>query len=139
MSVYIIGTNGPQQVLDFTVTHDMTDTERSVWYALRRREGPGRAIKAEDLAELVGISERNVQRAVHALINERGKSIGSSMTEPFGYYVAVTPEQREEAAGLHRRRALAILATSAAIVGVTLEEEVARFQTQLELVAAEES
>lgn len=121
-----------QTALDFTVSHDMGEMARAVWQVLRTHEGPECAIKAELVVELAGLSERNVQRGVHELIHVHGKSIGSSMREPFGYYVAVTHEQREEAAKLHRERGLAMLTTASKIMAIDRRELLEQIQTELD-------
>ncbi len=120
-----------QTSIDFLISSDMSEPEVRVWQALRHHEGEGRAIKAEDLAALVGINVRNVQRAIHTLIHKRGRAIGSSMQEPFGYYIAVSPAERDRASKLHRSRALAMLATAARIAGVTKAEYARRHQEEL--------
>ena len=120
-----------QTALDFLVSSTMTDAEVRVWRALRTHEGRDRAIKADLLAELAGMNVRNVQRAIHSLIHDHRKSIGGAMDAPAGYYVAVTREDREEAARLLSSRAKAMLATAAIIEGVTTEEYLRRHQTEL--------
>jgi hypothetical protein len=65
-----------QTTLDVLVGSEWTEAEIAVWRALRGHEGAARAIKAETLAELVGVGVRNVQRAIHSLIHERGRAIG---------------------------------------------------------------
>lgn len=121
-----------QTTLDFMVGHDWSVAEVMVWGALRGHEGAARAIKADDLAELAGMNVRNVQRAIHSLIHERGKAIGSSMAPPFGYYVAVTHEERVEVARLHRDRGIAMLTTAAKILGIDRAAYVRRVQTEIE-------
>ena len=121
-----------QTSLDFFVSHDMNEAERAVWQVIRNHVGARDPIKCEALAELTGIGTRAVQRAIHALIHEHGKPIGSRMAEPFGYYHATTAAEREEVAKLHRDRAIAMLTTASKIVGVTRREYVARHQTEIE-------
>lgn len=121
-----------QTALDFFVTPDMSDDEHKVWNVLRFREGPASAIQVEAVAELVGIPARRVQQIVRTLIHERGRAIGTSMAEPYGWFLAVTHEQREAVADLHRRRALAELSTAAKILGIDRREVVRRFQTELD-------
>lgn len=125
-----------QAVIDFTVAAGMSEQEREVWYVLRNHEGAENAIKVPDLAERVGLGSRQVQRIVHRLIHDFGKAVGTSMREPMGLYHATTPQEREEVAALHRRRAKGMLATAAKIVGVSVREYVERHQ--LELVASEQ-
>lgn len=121
----------PQTSIDFMVTPDMTAAERSVWFVIRNHEGAARAIKAEDVSTLSGLSVRNVQRAIHELIHRHRKPIGGSMSAPYGYYLAVTPEERAEAARLYRDRAKGMLATAAVSEGISAEEYLRRYQTEL--------
>lgn len=121
-----------QGVLDFLVGSEWTEAEIAVWRALRGHEGAAHAIKAEALAELVGMNVRNVQRAIHSLIHERGRAIGSSMREPHGYYVAVTHAERVEVAKLHRDRGVAMLTTASKILGIDRREYVRQVQTEIE-------
>lgn len=121
-----------QTAIDFMVGAEWTDAEMAVWRALRTHEGRARAIKADTVAELAGLSVRNVQRAIHSLIHNRGKPIGSSMAEPMGYFVAVTTEERTAAAELHRTRGLAMLTTAARIMDIDQRELLRQIQTELD-------
>jgi hypothetical protein len=121
-----------QTAMDFTVSHEMTEMERAVWSALRHHEGAASAIKCETLAMLAELSERNVQRAIHSLIHDRAKPIGSSMREPMGYFIAVTPEERRAAAKLHRDRGLAMLETASKIMAIDRRELLRQIQTELD-------
>jgi hypothetical protein len=121
-----------QTALDFLVGSEWTEAEISVWRVLRGHEGRASAIKADTVAELAGLSVRNVQRAIHALIHARGKAVGSSMSEPMGYFVAVTAEERQAAAELHRTRGLAMLTTAARIMDIDRRELLRQLQTELD-------
>lgn len=121
-----------QHALDFLVGSEWTEPEITVWRALRGHEGAAKAIKADALAELVGINVRNVQRAIHSLIHKRGKPVGSSMSEPMGYFVAVTADERRTAAELHRTRGLAMLTTAARIMAIDRRELLRQIQTELD-------
>jgi hypothetical protein len=118
-------------VLDFTVAHGMSEQEARAWYVIRNREGAANAIGVKDLAERIDTSPRNAQRIVRRLIHDFGKAVGTSMTSPFGYYHATTPEERAQVAKLHRDRALAELGTAAKILGIDRAEYVRRFQLEL--------
>lgn len=120
-----------QTALDFLVSHTMEEREVRVWSALRTHEGSARAIKASDLADLVGLSERNTQRAIHELIHRHRKPVCSSMAEPFGYYVATSAAEREEGSRLLRDRAIAMLETASIIEGISRAEYVRRHQLEL--------
>ena len=120
-----------QTVLDFTIPHGMEPALADVWHAIRFREGEDQAIKCEELAARVKMSTRNVQKCVRKLINDWGKPIGTSHSSPFGYYHAVTPAERAKVAAKHRKRAKKILATAAALEGVSKAEYIERYQTEL--------
>lgn len=118
-----------QTAMDFMVTHEMTESDCKVWSALRtNHEGAARAIQVDTLAELVGIGSRQVQRIVRRLITLHGKPVGTSMRAPFGYFVAITREEREQVAALHTARALSELAVASKIKGVTVAEEIQRLR-----------
>lgn len=121
-----------QTALDFLTPVSMDPQAADIWHVLRFREGRERAIKVADLAELVRISPRNCQRIVHRLIHDFGRPIGTSMSEPHGWFHAVTHEERAEVAELHRRRALAELTTAARIMAIDRRELLAQIQTELD-------
>lgn len=121
-----------QGVLDFMIASDWTAAEQAVWRVLRGHAGREKAIKAELVAELADMNVRNVQRAIHSLIHHRAKAIGSSMSEPMGYFLAATSEERRDAAKLHKDRALAMLTTASKIMAIDRRELLAQIQTELD-------
>lgn len=120
-----------QHAIDFMVVPEMSEDELAVWYVIRLHPGATRAIQVDALAAQVRMQPRKVQSIVRALIHDHGKAVGTSMRRPFGYFHAVTSEERVEVADLHRRRALAELATAAKISGIDRAEYIRRFQTEL--------
>lgn len=110
-----------------------TPEQIAVHTELKRHRGAASAIKAEDLAEAVCMdSTRRLQRVIHELINTHGVAVGSSMRDPFGYYLAVSTEEKREAGRFLIRRCARIGRTARSIMDAADEEVVRMFQTELQ-------
>jgi len=92
---------------------EWSEAQRRVYRELMRyHQGRAAAVKAETLAELVGLdSTRQLQSVVHDLIHVHGIAIGSAMQEPYGYFLARTEAELEAVAKMFDDRARAIRAT----------------------------
>lgn len=109
-----------------------TEDQLAVHAELRRHEGADRAIRADDLATAVGMdSTRRLQRIIHQLIYVHGIAVGSSMREPYGYYLAVTCTERREVGESLIRRGFAIVETGRRVGDIDEAEVVARLQTEM--------
>ena len=77
--------------------------------ALRLARGAKLARPIRELAGLLDLSEREVKQAARTLVVEFGLPIVGSRVQPYGYYLAVTTEERLAAASTlkHEIRALA--------------------------------
>ena len=65
--------------------------------------GAGHAIKAKALADEVWLPEREVRALIRELIGE-GHAIASSTQPPYGFYLAVTAEEKRRYAAQLRSR-----------------------------------
>lgn len=83
-------------------------------------EGAAAAITAAELAKLLHIETREVQKHVQAA-RLRGIPICASNTEPYGLYIAETPEELERYLKSFNRRLKAMNNTGLAL-GDTLAE-----------------
>src|SRR5438132_10783008 len=90
------------------VRHD-EDLEARVHYEMAKRRGRAQAIRAEDLAHLVGSSDRLVRLCVKTLIEEHGAMIGSATDDPPGFYWIATPEEQRQATANPWHRAISCL------------------------------
>lgn len=82
--------------------------------------GAGAAITAAELAKRLGMKPREVQKHVQAA-RLRGIPICASNTEPYGLYIAETPEELERYLKSFNRRLKAMNNTGLAL-GDTLAE-----------------
>lgn len=82
---------------------------RAVWTVLARHRGRQQAVGLDVVAIAADLSERRVQQAIAALIEEHGRPIGSACTRPMGYFVIETEEELAESLSqlTHRITALA--------------------------------
>jgi len=90
---------------------EWTPDERRVYRALLHHQGAASAIKCDDLADAVGLRSRALQGVIHDLIHRHGIAVGSSMREPYGYYLAASEAELEDVARMFDRRAEAIQET----------------------------
>ena len=111
-------------------TIPLTPDEEAVWEVIGVRL-KGRAIKAKQLEEILGLPERQIRRIIKCLIENHGKPIASSTGSPAGYWEITDPAERQEVYEAWRRRGISILARAARLKGITLEEELAAVQLEL--------
>ena len=74
----------------------MTPEQTTVWGILQGQRGRARAVKQAVLAVACGVSVRTLQQVLKALTEEHHKSIVSSCRPPYGVFVPVTQEEKDE-------------------------------------------
>jgi hypothetical protein len=85
------------------------------------RRGERAAIRGRDLSALLGLGhrdrypERSVREAVNVLIR-RGLAVGSTVSEPYGYFVVETEEELHRCVANYTARAREIQAKAEALV-----------------------
>lgn len=109
-----------------------TDVTR-VHDALRHHRGREKAIKAPDLAGIVNLGTRKLQSVIHELIHDHAIPVGSAMSEPYGYFLAITDAEREDVADMFHRRGLAFLATERKLRQISTTEQMRRLQIEMEV------
>lgn len=113
---------------------ELCDTDEiAVAATLNQCIGAARAIQVNALASSIGIPSRKCQSIVRHLIVEHGAPIGTSMREPYGWYLAETEAEMDDVIALHRSRALAELETMAKLRKTTVRAVLARIQTELDV------
>lgn len=87
----------------------LSPEEQAVWRVLDRHRGRGQAVGLDAVAAMIGHSERVVQHAIAALIEQHGRPIGSAVKKPTGYFVIETEDELIESVSqlTHRITALA--------------------------------
>ena len=92
------------------VTTDMTDSERLVAGIIERHRGKETPVAREQLALLVGVTTREVERIVKHLVERHGCPIGSVCgSRVHGYYVITDAEDLARTAENLRARAMSLL------------------------------
>ena len=86
---------------------------------LSARPGRGHGIGARDLAQMAGLSERDLREAISEL---RMEGIAICGTPKSGYFIAATPEELEETCAFLRDRAMHSLTLESKLRHVPLPE-----------------
>lgn len=73
-----------------------TDDEQTILSIVRRRQGRERAIGAADLARITGIPARRIRAIVRRLRVSFHQPIGSTPSDPAGYYFCVSQDELME-------------------------------------------
>lgn len=94
---------------EYAPPRDLAFEEARVLAVVRARRGQGAAIQVADLAASTEISERRVQQVVKHLVEEHQAPIGTSTTEPHGYYWIATDAERRAVRDSLMRRALSTI------------------------------
>jgi len=95
-------------------------TSDDVLVALARHVGEANGIRAKDLAQQLGVHERQLRHLISQLIFERGVAIvGQPST---GYFIAKTPGEISRSVEFHRERALHELKKASVLSNVPLPE-----------------
>lgn len=76
---------------------DLTDDERAVLDVLDRHRGRAAAITKEALAAACARDERKVRQVIVRLIEQHGAAIGSTSSQPGGYFLIQTQDEQREA------------------------------------------
>lgn len=114
-------------------TTGMAPDMASVARVLNLCVGRQKAMKVPDLASAVGIPARRVQQIVHDLIVDHRAPIATAMSAPFGNYLAATHEEVEQAAQLHRSRAMSELTRESRLRGISKDALIRELQHSLEV------
>lgn len=103
-----------------------------IWiYISEKAKGKENAITSAVLGSIFNMEERQVRKVIQKLRNE-GKPIAASVTDPKGYYIPVTPEERlAYARQLESRIRSMVIAYRSATR--TMPEETKRLADQLSL------
>ena len=94
---------------EYAPPRDLSVEETRVLAVLRVRRGQAAAIQVADLANATEISERRVQQVVKHLVEAHQLPIGTSTSEPHGYYWISTDEERRTVRDSLMRRALSTM------------------------------
>lgn len=68
----------------------MTQIETEVLRIVRGHVGRAWAIRAQVIANMLGVDEREVREAVKVLIEKYGYAICSTLEKPYGYFLPAT-------------------------------------------------
>jgi hypothetical protein len=85
--------------------------------ALHYAQGSKRARPIRELAQLLDLSEREVKQAARTLVVEFGLPLVGSRVKPHGYYLAVTTEERLQAATTLKHEIVALARRVRALEG----------------------
>ncbi len=94
-----------QLAIDWTLDAD----EARVLRHLKARRGRAQAIRVPDLAQLVELDERELQKVVKRLREQHGQPILSSAGKPPGLWFAATPDELEACIREQRRKAVSTM------------------------------
>ncbi len=54
---------------------------------IQKHVGKSNPIQADELSESVGLSDREIRRAIQILVNDEGYAIGSTTKGPYGFFI----------------------------------------------------
>lgn len=92
----------------------LSRNEQAVLRLLLRARGRENAVLVPAVAEAVDLPVREARKTVKALIEVHKIPIGSSMSEPAGWYLCVTADEAAKNQRAFRRRALSVMRRSRA-------------------------
>ena len=92
--------------MNYAPTTGLNDIEMRVLSLIQR--GREKAISMPALANACGISTRELQSIIQALINDRGVLIASATGRNHGYYIPETAEEFSAAAGQIEHRIISL-------------------------------
>lgn len=111
---------------------ELQPEERRALEKLQFRRGHRNPIARRDLERFLSKSEREVKDIVSRLVLTHELPIGSTRSEPHGYFLIITEEDRAAACGPLEAQILAELKRLKVLRGVTTNDELLR-QLQLSL------
>lgn len=109
---------------------EMTAIEESVWKEIQHHPGQHTAIRLSSLVEITGIPERAVRSALKNLVEVYGMLVGSTSTNPPGYFLIQTPEELEDVCRRYNGYGLSMLRRSSRLRGIALSELFGQLQLQ---------
>jgi hypothetical protein len=77
-------------------------------YALNKRRGAAAAIKNDQLAASLKVSERQIKQMVKDLVEVYGLPVGARRQPPYGYFLAVTAEEIKDTCDNYFREAVSL-------------------------------
>ena len=80
-------------------------------------------LRGSALADLTGLTMREVQKIIKRMVEGDGQPILSTSTDPPGYYLARTPEEVRECAKGLRRRGISCLVRASRLQGLAAQME----------------
>ena len=109
--------------------------ELEILSVLEERVGHAKAISMRDLAVAVGLGEdtRTLQDLIKHLVEEHREPIGSSPTQPNGYFMIKTADDQKTAFKHIDSRIISLAKRKARIVGNTPAEVLRELTGQLDL------
>jgi hypothetical protein len=100
---------------------------------LRNARGAGQARPISELSPLVNLSERDIKEAVRILVVDFCLPVVGSRVKPYGYYLAVTTQERLDAARTLKHEIRALAARVRALEG---KQSLREFLGQMQLEEA---
>lgn len=64
---------------------------------IQKHVGKSNPIQANELSESIGLTDREIRRAVQMLVNDEGYAIGSTTKGPYGFFIISDNEDFQEA------------------------------------------
>jgi len=120
--------------MQLTLDWSSTSAEQRVLTILRTHRGMAAAIPMPQLASLVGMETRQVQRIVHRLRVKHGEAIGSTAAcGKNGYYMLATMEEMDGFRREQRRKALGTLLAVARACQATLPDLLGQLRMEWEV------
>jgi sugar-specific transcriptional regulator TrmB len=109
----------------------MDSDEIAVYGIIRGHTGLESAVSVGAISERSGVPPRQVRDIVKGLIERHRVRIGSSLSNPPGYYLIATDEEAERNERTLRRLGLSVLTRAAVLKRLTVAEYMKRLQVEI--------